>query len=137
MQLTEEARDNARCLRTAERHFHAVAAGPVSGIAGALAPLLAALRLVWAVSTYYSDDARMAGLMQRLAAQVAERAEASIPLQVGALHQDKFYRHAALNRACACVWPLPCHAMLSVQLSTGASLSLHVSGRSAQRTWGP
>ena len=82
MQLTEEARDNARCLRTAERHFQAVAVGPVGGIAGALAPLLAALRLVWAISTHYSDDGRMTGLMQRLAAQVAERAEASIPLRV-------------------------------------------------------
>lgn len=82
VQLTEEARDNAKFLRTAERHFHAVASGPVSGIAAALAPLLAALRLVWAISSYYSDDVRMSLLMQRVATHVAERAEASIPLKV-------------------------------------------------------
>ena len=81
-QLTEEARDNAKFLRTAERHFHALASGAVPGIAAALPPLLAALRLVWAISTYYSDDARMSALLQRVATHVAERAEASIPLQV-------------------------------------------------------
>ncbi len=46
MQLTEEARDNTKFLRTAERHFHAIASGPVAGAAGALVPLLGALRLV-------------------------------------------------------------------------------------------
>lgn len=81
-QLTEEARDNHKFLRTAERHFRAIAGGPVAGIAGVLAPLLSALRLVWAISTFYSDDTRMAGLMQRIAAEIAERGEASIPLRV-------------------------------------------------------
>jgi dynein heavy chain len=80
--VAEEGRDNHRFLQTLERHFRTVAAGPLPEVAAALGPLLGGLRLVWAISRYYSDDMRMGALMQRIAHDVAERAERSIDVQV-------------------------------------------------------
>ena len=80
--MTEEARDNYKFLRTVERHFRAIATGAVSEIAGVLTPMFTALRLVWAISTYYSDDTHMGLLMQRIAHDIAERVERSISIQV-------------------------------------------------------
>lgn len=82
MQVTEEARDNNKFLRTAERHFRVIAIGPIHEIAGVLIPMFNALRLIWAISTYYSDDTRMGLLMQRIANEIADRAESSISQQV-------------------------------------------------------
>lgn len=42
---------------------------------------------MWAISTFYSDDMRMAALLQRVAQQVADRAEGAIPLKVVAARQ--------------------------------------------------
>lgn len=82
MQVTEEARDNYKFLRTVERHFRTIATGEIHEIAGVLIPMFNALRLVWAISTYYSDDTRMGLLLQRIAHDIADRAETSIHMQV-------------------------------------------------------
>jgi len=42
-----------------------------------------ALRLVWAISTYYSDDSHMGLLLQRISHEIAERAEGHIGTKVG------------------------------------------------------
>ena len=44
--LALEARDNARLLATLERHFRALEEGALAGVAGALPPMLSALRMV-------------------------------------------------------------------------------------------
>ncbi len=82
MQVTEEAHDNYKFLRTVERHFRKIASGAIHDIAGVLKPMFNGLRLVWAISTYYSDDTRMGLLLQRIAHYIADRAETSINMQV-------------------------------------------------------
>ncbi|BDA41784.1 probable Dynein-1-alpha heavy chain, flagellar inner arm I1 complex [Coccomyxa sp. Obi] len=81
VQMTEEAHDNYKFLRTVERHFRTIATGAIHEIAGVLIPMFNALRLVWAISTYYSDDTRMGLLLQRIAHDIADRAETSINMQ--------------------------------------------------------
>ncbi len=44
-------------------------------------PMLNALRLVWAISAHYSDDTRMAALLQRIAHSVCDRAQHSVSTQ--------------------------------------------------------
>ena len=45
-------------------------------------PMLSALRLVWAISAHYSDDTRMAALLQRVAHSICYRAQHSVSTQV-------------------------------------------------------
>jgi len=94
--VTEEARDNSKFLRTAERHFRVIAIGQIHEIAGVLIPMFNALRLIWAISTYYSDDTRMGLLLQRIANEVADRAESSISQQVRTASELKTKRHPCL-----------------------------------------
>ena len=44
-------------------------------------PMLNALRLVWAISAHYSDDTRMAALLQRIAHSICDRAQHSVSTQ--------------------------------------------------------
>lgn len=82
VQHAEEAGDNLKFLSTLERHFKAIEAGPLEGVADVLPPLMGALRLVWVISRHYSQDAHMASLMQRIAVALGNCIEGSIDLQV-------------------------------------------------------
>ena len=82
MQLYEDARDNYKILRTLERHFGAIAGSPVPGIPQMLLPMFNALRLVWAISTHYSDDTHMCALLQRIAHSLCDRAQHTVRIQV-------------------------------------------------------
>jgi len=81
VQLYEDSRDNYKILRTLERHFSAIACSPVPAIPQMLLPMFNALRLVWAISTHYSDDSHMSALLQRIAHAVCDRAQQSISVQ--------------------------------------------------------
>ena len=47
-----------------------------------MAPLMAALRMVWIISRHYGDDERMGALFKRIAAQIGDRIEAAVQLEV-------------------------------------------------------
>ena len=81
VQLYEDSRDNYKILRTLERHFGAIAGSPVPGIPQMLLPMFNALRLVWAISTHYSDDTHMCALLQRIAHALCDRAQHSVVIQ--------------------------------------------------------
>ena len=81
VQLFEDSRDNYKILRTLERHFGAIAGSPVPGIPQMLLPMFNALRLVWAISTHYSDDTHMCALLQRIAYALCNRAQHSVVIQ--------------------------------------------------------
>ena len=81
MQLYEDSRDNYKILRTLERHFGAIAGSPVAGIPQMLLPMFNALRLVWAISTHYSDDTHMCALLQRIAHALCDRAQHIVVIQ--------------------------------------------------------
>ena len=81
VQLYEDSRDNYKILRTLERHFGAIAGSPVPGIPQMLLPMFNALRLVWAISTHYSDDTHMCALLQRMAYALCGRAQHSVVIQ--------------------------------------------------------
>ena len=61
----------------------AISSGPVGSIAETLTPLLAALRIVWAISRYYGSDERMAALLQRIAHAILERCKEAVQVKVG------------------------------------------------------
>lgn len=84
VQAMDEARDNMNSLGTLERHFKTLAGGPLRAVGDTLPGLLAALRLLWVLSRHYKEDAHMAGLLKRIAVQLADRVEESIRPQVGA-----------------------------------------------------
>ncbi|KAK9825454.1 hypothetical protein WJX81_002895 [Elliptochloris bilobata] len=79
--LTTEARDNLKFLATLERHLGILESGPLPTVLDAIAPLLAALRLVWVISRHYSDDTRMGLLLQRIACRLADRVAASLDVK--------------------------------------------------------
>ena len=81
LQLYEDSRDNYKILHTLERHFGAIAGSPVPRIPQMLLPMFNALRLVWAISTHYSDDTHMCALLQRIAHALCERAQHSVMVQ--------------------------------------------------------
>ena len=58
-----------------------VAGSPVPGIPQMLLPMFNALRLVWAISTHYSDDTHMCALLQRIAHALCDRAQHSVVIQ--------------------------------------------------------
>ena len=80
-QLYEDSRDNYKILRTLERHFTAIASSPIPDLPQIMLPMLNALRLVWAISAHYSDDTRMAALLQRIAHSVCDCAQHSVSTQ--------------------------------------------------------
>lgn len=81
-QVTEEARDNLKFLTTLERHFKNITSGPLAGILDTLPPTMNALRMVWIISRYYSDDMRMGALFKRIGQEIGDRVEAAIDVKV-------------------------------------------------------
>ncbi|DBA95316.1 TPA: Dynein heavy chain cytoplasmic [Trebouxia sp. C0006] len=79
--VTEEARDNLKFLTTLERHFKNITSGPLPGILDTLPPTMNALRMVWIISRYYSDDMRMGALFKRIGQEIGDRAEAAIDVK--------------------------------------------------------
>lgn len=86
MQVTEEARDNLKFLTTLERHFKNITSGPLPAIVDTLPPTMNALRMVWIISRYYSDDMRMGALFKRIGQEIGDRVEAAIDVKVGWVH---------------------------------------------------
>ena len=77
----EGARDNLKFLATLERHFEVLETGSLTAVADAMAPLMAALRMVWIISRHYGDDERMGALFSRIATKLADRIEAAVQTQ--------------------------------------------------------
>lgn len=80
--MTEEARDNLKFLTTLERHFKNITSEPLPAILDTLPPTMNALRMVWIISRYYSDDMRMGALFKRIGQEIDDRVEAAIDVQV-------------------------------------------------------
>lgn len=78
MQATEEAKDNVKFLNTLERHLRLLADPPADTLKAfrliqeALLPLMEALRLVWVLSSYYSQDDTMGMLLQQIGTQIGK-----------------------------------------------------------------
>lgn len=77
VQATVEARDNVKFLGTLERHLQMIAADAGSdavrsldAVRDALLPLMNSLRLIWVLSSHFSDDSVMGRLLQRIGAQI-------------------------------------------------------------------
>lgn len=51
-----------------------------------------ALRMVWIISRYYSDDMRMGALFKRIGQEIGDRVEAAIDVKV-------WYDHNVLHKA--------------------------------------
>jgi dynein heavy chain len=75
-----QARDNVKFLSTLERHFRSISSGPLTGILDTLPLLMNALRMIWIISRYYSDDAHMGGLFARIANELCDRVNGAIML---------------------------------------------------------
>jgi dynein heavy chain len=75
-----QARDNVKFLTTLERHFRSISSGPLTGILDTLPLLMNALRMIWIISRYYSDDAHMGGLFARIGVELCERVNGAIML---------------------------------------------------------
>ena len=78
MQATEEAKDNVKFLNTLERHLRLLADPPADTLKAfrliqeALLPLMESLRLVWVLSSYYSQDDTMGMLLQQIGTQIGK-----------------------------------------------------------------
>ncbi|KAL2608323.1 hypothetical protein R1flu_026896 [Riccia fluitans] len=66
-----EARENVKFLTTLERHFKTICTGPLPRVLETIGPMMNALRMVWIISGYYSDDTNMGQLFERIAYQIA------------------------------------------------------------------
>jgi hypothetical protein len=75
-----QARDNVKFLTTLERHFRSISSGPLTGILDTLPLLMNALRMIWIISRYYSDDAHMGGLFARIGSELCDRVNSAIML---------------------------------------------------------
>lgn len=75
-----QARDNVKFLTTLERHFRSISSGPFTGILDTLPLLMNALRMIWIISRYYSDDAHMGGLFARIGIELCDRVNGAIML---------------------------------------------------------
>lgn len=78
--LALQARDNVKFLTTLERHFRSISSGPLAGILDTLPLLMNALRMIWIISRYYSDDAHMGSLFARIASELCDRVNSAIML---------------------------------------------------------
>ena len=104
-QVTEEARDNLKFLTTLERHFKNITSGPLPGIVDTLPPTMNALRMVWIISRYYSDDMRMGALFKRIGQEIGDRVEAAIDVRVmNCMYGDiaLYLLHASVQRPAPC-----------------------------------
>lgn len=76
MQAEHESEDNVKFLSTLEQHLQLIAGPPADDVKAfrsvqeALKPLMEALRLIWMLSSYCSDDASMANLLQQIGDQI-------------------------------------------------------------------
>lgn len=102
LQVTEESRDNVKFLTTLERHFKNITNGPLAGILDTLPPTMNALRMVWIISRYYSDDMRMGSLFKRIGQEIGERVEAAIDIKVRGL-ADMPITAAATGHICCLI----------------------------------
>ncbi|MCO5597848.1 hypothetical protein L7F22_051932 [Adiantum nelumboides] len=68
-----EAKDNVNFLTTLERHFKTIHKESMTKALETIPPMMNALRMVWIISRYYSDDSHMGGLMERISTQIADR----------------------------------------------------------------
>ncbi|OAE19678.1 hypothetical protein AXG93_1847s1410 [Marchantia polymorpha subsp. ruderalis] len=66
-----EAKENVKFLTTLERHFKTICTGPLPRVLETIGPMMNALRMVWIISGYYSDDTNMGSLFERIAFQIA------------------------------------------------------------------
>ncbi|KAJ7570946.1 hypothetical protein O6H91_01G141400 [Diphasiastrum complanatum] len=80
--MFREAKDNVKFLTTMERHFKTIKVGPLPRVLEIISPMMNALRMVWIISRYYSDDAHMASLMERIACQIVEKVRGEINLKI-------------------------------------------------------
>lgn len=78
--LVLQARDNVKFLTTLERHFRSISSGSMTGILDTLPLLMNALRMIWIISHYYSDDAHMGALFARIANELCDRVNGAIML---------------------------------------------------------
>lgn len=101
-QVTEEARDNLKFLTTLERHFKNITSGPLPAIVDTLPPTMNALRMVWIISRYYSDDMRMGALFKRIGQEIGDRVEAAIDVKVGWVHIATRASCSVLRLCCDC-----------------------------------
>ena len=81
LQVTEESRDNVKFLTTLERHFKNITNAPLASILDTLPPTMNALRMVWIISRYYSDDMRMGSLFKRIGQEIGDRVESAIDIK--------------------------------------------------------
>ena len=76
VQATQEAKDIVKFLNTLERHLRLLAEQPLDSLKAfrsiqeALSPLMESLRLVWVLSSYYSQDDTMGKLLQEIGIQI-------------------------------------------------------------------
>ena len=76
--LCAQSKENVKFLATLERAFMTISRGSFKRIANCLEPTLEALRLVWIISRYYSNDDRMGQLMGRIADELSLRINSEI-----------------------------------------------------------
>ena len=76
--LCAQSEENVKFLATLEGHFVTISRGSFKRIANCLEPTLEALRLVWIISRYYSNDDRMGQLMGRIADELSLRINSEI-----------------------------------------------------------
>ena len=76
--LCAQSKENVKFLATLEGHFMTISRGSFKRIANCLEPTLEALRLVWIISRYYSNDDRMGQLMGRIADELSLRINSEI-----------------------------------------------------------
>ena len=76
--LCAQSKENVKFLTTLEGHFVTISQGSFKRISRCLEPTLEALRLVWIISSHYSNDDRMGQLMGRIADELSLRVTSEI-----------------------------------------------------------
>lgn len=108
MELTKlytEAKDNVKFLTTLERHFKIIANGDLTAILETLAPMMNGLRMVWIISRHYSDDKRMASLLEAIANEIADKVAAVIDVRtIFTLSSDECSKKIKLAKAVLTQW---------------------------------
>lgn len=108
MELTKlytEAKDNVKFLTTLERHFKIIANGDLTAILETLSPMMNGLRMVWIISRHYSDDKRMASLLEDIANEIADKVAAVIDVRtIFSLSSDERSKKIKLAKAVLTQW---------------------------------
>ena len=82
-----------------------ISTGPVGTIAETLTPLLAAMRIVWAISRYYGSDERMAALLQRVAHAILDRCKEAVNVKVDSVVRVGLATGQKYQLLCSTPWP--------------------------------